>query len=136
MNNIDLTEKLLKFTPSSPVEVSNKKLRTEDIKNENNVINDNFDKSEKSVNNYFYKENVLNTDNLLEFGSQIKDDEEIYILSNFIREYRKQTKNVDHFFKNQLKLNEAKLEKILNDIHLKNKSSVMKFKNNFFIKFN
>ena len=63
-----------------------------------------------------------------EFGSQIKDEEDLYDMPNFLREYKKQTKNVDYFYINQLKLNEAKFEKILNDIELKNQKSSVKIK--------
>jgi len=122
VNNIDLSESLLKISPSYPVIESKKKPIVEDIKNEN-IINENFNNSDKSVIQYFYKENDKNTDSLYEFGSQIKDDEEIFNFSDFIKEYRKQTKNVDHFYRNQLKINQVKFEKILNNIRLKNYSS-------------
>jgi intergrase/recombinase len=119
---------LLKFNPNTPKESYIKNLKYQETSNNDNVINDILDKSEKSGNNYIYKERDLNNDNLYEFGSQMKDEEDLYDMPNFLREYKKQTKNVDYFYGNQLKLNEAKFEKILNDIQLKNKKSSVKIK--------
>ncbi len=96
----------------------------DDLKNDN-IINENDKRSEKSIQKYFRESQVL--DNHYDFGALVKSDEEINTPNNFLKEYKKQTKNVDLFYKRQLELNEAKYDKLLIDIQNKNKTTVILF---------
>lgn len=92
-----------------------------------NVINEKADaQSEKSLISYKTRETNKNEkDQVYEFTAVVKGVDEIYSYSSFIKEYNKQVKNVDGFYKGQLKLNNARFEKILVDLDNKNKSSVI-----------
>jgi hypothetical protein len=113
------------------VKEPNKIEKVEDDNKSENVINNISDDKEcnknKNFNDISNKESSFHHDNMFDFGSLVKGNEYMYNFSYFLKEYKRQTKNVDHFYKNQLKINDSKFEKILTEIKNKNRSSVKYF---------